>query len=114
MTFVKIMKHISIDIDADFDEHKEILSKYTSVSCSRYEPMLELDYKNKHGTNRYVKLKYNRNKQLQSIKYWDVNPKYNSDDCYYTHRPISLGDKYIYIRSFLSRMIHGSVNEVEL
>ena len=114
MTYIKVLNNLKIDSEAGFDSHKKTLQKYSNASCSSYKPLLELTDTNKHGTNRYMKLKYNKNKQLQSIFYWDVNPEYNMKDCYYTQHPISLGDKYIYIRSFWSRMFHGSVNEVEL
>ncbi len=113
MTFVNITKDVYLDIDEDFDSHKDSLQKYTNASCNSYEPLLELTDTNKHGTNRYIKLRYNKSKQLQSIFYWDVNPEYNMKDCYFTQKSISLGDKYTYVRSFWSRMFKD-VNEVEL
>ena len=82
-------------MDDGFDRHKEILKLISNVSCNRYDPILELTYKNEIGTNRHMKLTYNNNKQLRKVQYWDVNPKYNPEDCYYTAHDVSLGDVHL-------------------
>jgi len=93
---------VLISTNEDVKEHK-VRIKSTGIGdhCDSYRPEIWFANKNKIGTSTHFKLIYNEDgTELKKVTAWDVNPKYNTEGCYFENRnnPISINERTLYKR----------------